>query len=134
MAGNGNGDITMINGHISEETMSVLQQTRLKASTRAVPSTMPTVEQTIPRPTATANPVSPPEERPTGHNGETGPTGPSSTTPMDIGDIAAATVDNVDITMRAESISCGSSSQATVSSETMINIKHAVDVGQVVPM
>eukprot|EP00971_Amphidinium_carterae_P179032 3550976-Amphidinium_carterae.2 len=73
MAGTGNGDFTMIYVHLSEETMSALQQPRLKASTRAVPLPMPKEEQTMPRPTATANPVSPPDTRPTGHNGETGP-------------------------------------------------------------
>eukprot|EP00971_Amphidinium_carterae_P352342 6492555-Amphidinium_carterae.6 len=78
--------------------MSQIQQLRLKASTRAVPSTMPTVDPTTPRPTATANPVSPPANHPT-----------SSTIPMENDDTAAAgTGDNAaDLTMRAESISSG---------------------------
>eukprot|EP00971_Amphidinium_carterae_P074353 1469282-Amphidinium_carterae.1 len=79
MAGTGNGDFTMINGHhLTEDAMNQLQQTRLKASTRAVPSTMPTVEQTMPRPTSTAAPMSPPDNR------------PSSSTPMDTGATATA--------------------------------------------
>eukprot|EP00971_Amphidinium_carterae_P340198 6478406-Amphidinium_carterae.1 len=111
----------MINGHTSEETMSQLQQPRLKASTRAVPSTMPKLDQTIPRPTATANPVSPPDNHPT-----------SSASPTDSDDAAAAAAaaastgnNTADVTMRAESISSRSSS-ATVSSETMVNIEQLI--------
>eukprot|EP00971_Amphidinium_carterae_P348490 6490519-Amphidinium_carterae.2 len=76
---------------------------------------MRTVDPTIPRPTAKANPVSP-DNHPT-----------SSTIPMDIDDAAAAGAeDNVaDLTMRAESISLGSSS-ATVSSETTVNIEQLI--------
>eukprot|EP00971_Amphidinium_carterae_P227777 4517752-Amphidinium_carterae.1 len=97
MAGTGNGDFTMVNGHhLTEDAMTQIQQPRLKASTRAVPSTMPPVEQTMPRPTSAANPMSLPENRPT-----------SSTMPMDTTqDGAAGTGDNAaDVTMRAESIS-----------------------------
>eukprot|EP00971_Amphidinium_carterae_P318643 6333704-Amphidinium_carterae.2 len=90
--------------------MSALQQPRLKTSSRAVPSTMPTMEQTMPRPTATSNPTSPPEERPTSHNGATG------------------TCDHV------QSISSGStSSQATVSSETMLDIEQLMWEKLVIP-
>eukprot|EP00971_Amphidinium_carterae_P207428 4115588-Amphidinium_carterae.1 len=96
MAGTGNGDFTMVNGHhITEDAMTQVQQPRLKASTRAVPSTMPTVEQTMPRPTSAANPVSPPDNA-------------------------------ADVTMRAESISPGSSSSTTVSGETMMNIEQFI--------
>eukprot|EP00971_Amphidinium_carterae_P013710 270078-Amphidinium_carterae.1 len=107
-----NSDFTVINGHTVEDTMSTMQPTmqqlRLKASSRAVPSTMePTMWVT---PTVSHNPTSPPEDRPTSHNGTTR-TGPSSTTPMDTGTDAE---DSGDVTMRAQSISSGSSSQCTV--------------------
>eukprot|EP00971_Amphidinium_carterae_P287226 5701818-Amphidinium_carterae.1 len=112
------GDFTMINGHMSEETMSQLQQPRLKASstpsTRAIPSTMPTMEHTIPMLTATANPVSPPDNRPT-----------SSTTPMGNDATAAAGEDHssdVTLLLRAESISSRTISLVTVSSETMVTL------------
>eukprot|EP00971_Amphidinium_carterae_P221941 4406133-Amphidinium_carterae.1 len=118
-----NGDFALINGHISQETMSALQQPRLKASSRAVPSTMPTMVPTMPKPAATSNPTSPPEERPTSHNGATG-TGAASTTPMDTGADVAADIDSEDTTMRPQSMSSGStSSQATVWSETMLDIE-----------
>eukprot|EP00971_Amphidinium_carterae_P049973 984923-Amphidinium_carterae.3 len=106
-----NGDFNIINGHIVEDTMSTLQQPRLKASSRAIPSTMePTMRVT---PTISSNPVSPPEERPTGQ---------SSTTPMDTGANAEAD-GNGDVPMGAPSISSGSSSQCTVYTMTVMDIE-----------
>eukprot|EP00971_Amphidinium_carterae_P350521 6491596-Amphidinium_carterae.2 len=95
MAGTGNVDFTMVNGHhITEDAMAQLQQPRLKASSRAVPSTMPTVEPTMPRPSTSANPVSPPNNRPTSS---------TSSIPMDTAQEAVAgTGDNAaDVTMQA---------------------------------
>eukprot|EP00971_Amphidinium_carterae_P265143 5259249-Amphidinium_carterae.3 len=99
-----NGDFTVINGHMVEDPMHTLQQLRLKASSRAFPSTMPTMKPTLRvTPTVTNNPTSPPEERPTSHNGVTGE-GHASTTPMDTGAHANdAAEDNGDATMRAQS-------------------------------
>eukprot|EP00971_Amphidinium_carterae_P352632 6492683-Amphidinium_carterae.2 len=78
---------------------------------------MPTVERTMPRPTATGNPVAQPDNRPT-----------SSTTPRDNDDTAAAGAEDnaADVTMRAESVSSGTSLSVTVSSETMVNIEQLI--------
>eukprot|EP00971_Amphidinium_carterae_P042572 837141-Amphidinium_carterae.1 len=122
MAGTGNGDFTMVNGHhLTEESAAQLQQPRLKASTRAVPSTMPTVEQTMPRPSTAVNPVSLPDNRPTSS------TAPIPTTMDTTQEVAAGTGDNTaDVTMRAESISLSSRSSSTVSGETMMNIEQLI--------
>eukprot|EP00971_Amphidinium_carterae_P050438 993325-Amphidinium_carterae.3 len=83
----------MINGqHIEEEAMPQLQHPKLKASSRAVPST--------------TNPVSPPA-----HNR---PTSSTSSIPMDIGqETTTVTRNNADVKMRAETISSGSRTLST---------------------
>eukprot|EP00971_Amphidinium_carterae_P349418 6491009-Amphidinium_carterae.3 len=116
MAGTGNvGDFTMINGnhvhHLTEETMAQLQQPRMKASTRAVPSTMPTVE-----PSTATNPVSPPDNRPT-----------SSTAPIPMDVAQGVTADTVDTSADVtESISSGSRASSTVSGETTMSLEQSI--------
>eukprot|EP00971_Amphidinium_carterae_P171606 3402236-Amphidinium_carterae.1 len=68
-------------------------------------------------PTVAANLTSPPPQRPMGHNGTTRL---STSTPMD--DEADEQGDDADFPMRAQSVA-SSSSQSTVSIETMMDIK-----------